>query len=433
MKNNNFIKRLASFMLIFAMVFSIIPMNDIGYAEKARSATVKVIDLEGKEILKEESEIKKDETGLEFFKKVLDNKKMDYLADEGYISSINGLAAMDRGQYSGWMTKVNGEMPNVGLGDIKLQDKDEIELFYLQNYNSLFNKGKGKVIVSGLEDEKILNSDFVEYKKDEMALDFLKRVLDENKIDYNADGGYVSSVAGLKAGDKGDRSGWMVKVNDIMPEVGLGDIKTEDGIVIEVFYVEDYETLFPPEEGGDVDELFVDMGKHEWAKEAVESLAIEGVLEGTGNNKFAPAKEVTRAEFATMVSRLLKLDKLGENEFKDVKKTDWYYESVLKVSAKGYMNGKSNTEFVPREKISRQEIATIVGNILEDNDVSLENKEAIKEFVDYKTIAKWAELGSALTVEKGIINGIDGKFMPRKTATRAEAATILYRLQGIIK
>lgn len=442
MNNQRFIKRLASFMLILAMVFTIVPMgNVVGFAEEVKAVegvkdtvVLKVIGYEDENILSlEKAEIEKDEIALNFVKRSLDENKIKYNADKGYISEIAGLGAFDKGEFSGWMTRINGKYPEVGLGDIKLKKDDLVEIVYIQNYNSIFYQGKGKLVVKALKDEKVLETEFVETKKDETALDFVKRILDENKIEYKADKGYFESINKLAAFDKGERSGWMTKVNDLMPEVGLGDIKVSDGIVVEMFYVEDYETIFPPEEGGDIDELFTDMGKHEWAKEAVESLAVEGVIEGTGNNKFSPAAEVTRAEFATMASRLLKLEKVGENKFKDIKKTDWYYEDILKLSNEGYINGRDDGNFDPKGKITRQEIATIVGNILKDKDVTLEDKEAIKKFTDYKTIANWAVEGAGLVVQEEIVNGIDGKFMPKKNATRAESATMLFRLSEKIK
>lgn len=443
MNNQKTFKRIASFMLVMALLVGLMPVGNLGYADQLKpelikveedQAGLKVLGYEGEELLSlDKVDFKDGESALDFSKRLMDEKKLAYKADQGYISEIAGLGAMDKGQYSGWMTKVNGEMPQVGLGDIKLKKDDLVEIFYVQNYNSLYQVGKGQLLVEGFKGEKILTTDFLAYEKDESALGFTKRILDQNKIAYKADQGYISEVGGLKALDKGPRSGWMVKVNDLMPQVGLGDLKFEDGMVVKLFYVEDYQTLFPPEEGGDVDQLFTDMAKHEWAREAVESLAIDGVIEGTGDNKFSPGQEVTRAEFATMVSRLLELEELGDNRFKDLKKTDWFYEDVVKLSNKGYIKGREDGNFDPKGKITRQEIATIIGNILADKDFVIKDKDLLKKFKDHKDIAAWAYDGSALVVQEEIVNGIDGSFMPRKNASRAEAATMLYRLSEKIK
>lgn len=438
MKNQRVLKSLASFILVFAMLFSVLPGN-IGLAEKVETTEVKenvaglkITGFENKSIFdKKDIEIKEKETGLAFVKRVMDENKIEYVDAGGYLTSVDNLAAFDKGQYSGWMTKLNGTMPTVGLGDIEVKKGDVLELFFVQNYNSLFNIGKGQVIVNALEEKPVFTSEFVEYKKDESVLDFTKRVLDENKIEYIDAGGYLTSINKLAAFDKGPNSGWLIKVNDLLPEVGMADIKTEDGIVVNCFFVEDFNKYFG--EGGDVEALFTDMDNFKWAKEAVEELALKEIVQGTGDNKFSPKREVTRAEFATMVARLLKLEEVGENKFTDIKETDWFYKNVLALSNKGYIDGRTDGKFDPNGKITRQEIAKIVGNILKENKLGTEDYETLKKFTDYKDIADWAKEGAAATVKEEIVNGSDGKFLPKKNANRAEAATMLFRLDAKIK
>lgn len=443
MKNQKFMRKLSSFILIFALVFALVPGGSIGFASGIELGELeslenqigfKLIGYEDKDILSlEKVEFKENETALDFSKRLLDENKISYNADGGYFSEIDGLKAMDKGIYSGWMVRLNGEMPSVGLGDLELKPGDLLEIFYVQNYNSLYEEGRGQLLVEGFEEEKILSTDFIDFREGETALDFSKRILDENKIGYNADGGYFSEVNGLKAMDKGPRSGWMVKVNDLMPEVGLGDIDMESGMVVKLFFVEDYETLFPPTDGGDVDELFTDMEGFDWAKDAVESLAIDGVIEGTGNNKFNPKGEISRADFAVMVSRLLRLEDIGEVKFKDVKPGSYYHDHVLRLANKGYIKGRTNGNFDPKTPIKRQEIASIIGNILEDEGFRLKDKEVLKVFKDHKSIGDFAVKGASLSVQEGIIEGSGQNFLPTKKASRAEAATMLYRLSNKIK
>ena len=58
--------------------------------------------------------------------------------DDGYITSVTHggttLAAFDRGPYSGWMYKVNGKLPSVGITDFKLNADDVITLYYTSDY-----------------------------------------------------------------------------------------------------------------------------------------------------------------------------------------------------------------------------------------------------------------------------------------------------------
>lgn len=61
-----------------------------------------------------------------------------------------------------------------------------------------------------------------------------------------------------------------------------------------------------------------------------------------------------------------------------------------------------------------------------------QDTEVLEQFTDVDSISKWAKEGSAIAVYNKLINGDNGKFMPNKDATRAETATILYRLYGLI-
>jgi hypothetical protein len=61
-------------------------------------------------------------------------------------------------------------------------------------------------------------------------------VLDKTKVKYVNNAGYVSEIAGIKAGAAGDMSGWLYTVNDEMPSVGAGDYELKDGDVVKFLY-----------------------------------------------------------------------------------------------------------------------------------------------------------------------------------------------------
>lgn len=68
--------------------------------------------------------------------------------------------------------------------------------------------------------------------------------------------------------------------------------------------------------------------------------------------------------------------------FSDVKKEDWFYSAVKRVNLSGIMTGRTETEFAPRENITRAEMATIVSRILEEIDDRFENLNKILEEKD---------------------------------------------------
>ena len=75
----------------------------------------------------------------------------------------------------------------------------------------------------------------------------------------------------------------------------------------------------------------------------------------------------------------------------------------------------------------------IIANILESKFWPQKNLEDLKKFQDFDEIAPWARESAALCLREKIINGInEGVFAPLENATRAQAATILYRIYGLL-
>lgn len=56
------------------------------------------------------------------------------LGSSVYIQSINGLAEMDKGPYSGWLYYVNGVKPDASCGSYTVENGDQIEWRYSENY-----------------------------------------------------------------------------------------------------------------------------------------------------------------------------------------------------------------------------------------------------------------------------------------------------------
>lgn len=179
---------------------------------------------------------------------------------------------------------------------------------------------------------------------------------------------------------------------------------------------------------------FKDTSKYKWAEDAIESMAVKGIIDGKSEHRFAPTDNITRAEFATLVSRMLKYNEKQEKQFpfKDVKKDKWYYNSIAAVYENGLMNGKSDKEFDPEGNLTREEMAKIVGSILEKNLYKKQDAKELSKFKDGNSVASWAQEAASIAVYNGVIDGSNGKFMPKSNATRAEAAVMLYRLYKLI-
>ena len=170
---------------------------------------------------------------------------------------------------------------------------------------------------------------------------------------------------------------------------------------------------------------FLDIENH-WAKEEIDYLAERGLVNGIGNELFGPDQTITRAQFAKMISEIIK-DSGNKTVFADVKTSDWYCESVVKVATAGIMQGDGE-RFFPEQNITREEIAVTSYRLFKYLGGRSEEKIA-SEFLDYEEISEWAREDIAACAAIKLMNGMDdGCFYPKTNATRAESAVIVWRI-----
>ena len=178
----------------------------------------------------------------------------------------------------------------------------------------------------------------------------------------------------------------------------------------------------------ETDLIFADMQNH-WSKKYVEFLSAKNIINGYEDGTFRPNNEITRAEFAKMIVMALELDLVKYNgEFSDIKATDWHADYVATIVDAGLAQGYGDTTFRPNNKISRAEMAVILGNVL---DIEVEADEIdglFNKFEDLSDLPDWAKLGVAKVIKDGIMIGSNNKFNPNGRTTRAEVATAVYRL-----
>lgn len=190
-------------------------------------------------------------------------------------------------------------------------------------------------------------------------------------------------------------------------------------------------TVFPSDDepeptkkpGDEADELFGDLDSYDWAKEAIEGLYYAGIINGMEEGVFNPAGDVTREQFSKMVVQLFGVATGNtRTAFLDVDADAWYAPYITAALQAGYIQGQSNEYFGIGESIMRQDMATILYRALGDN-----NSKAVLNFTDTDAIAPYAQDAVAELVGLKVINGYeDGSFKPRGTATRAEAAKMIW-------
>jgi len=179
---------------------------------------------------------------------------------------------------------------------------------------------------------------------------------------------------------------------------------------------------------------FADLGGH-WAETYTERLVGMGVIDGFEDGTFRPEAEVTRAQFAKMISEALGLASSGASPaFDDDAVTpDWAKRGVAAAAAAGLIRGYENdgrTTFRGHQAITRAEMAAMLARAL-SSDAS--RPGAATRLEDEEQLPEWAKAAIRTVVDAGIINGYDdGTFRPSQAVTRAETAAMIYRLLEVL-
>lgn len=174
--------------------------------------------------------------------------------------------------------------------------------------------------------------------------------------------------------------------------------------------------------------VFKDTENH-WGKNAVETLAKRGIINGKSEDKFAPNDTITRAEFVTLVSNYYALTSNTITSYKDVDTSDWYHQYVAACEENHLLPSIYGSHFEANKSITREEMMYILHQaILLDGKVLRSKGVTLQDFTDRSSISSYAIEGASYMVSKGIINGYNKMLNPRNTATRAEVAQMLYSL-----
>ncbi|MCL6664240.1 MULTISPECIES: S-layer homology domain-containing protein [Paenibacillus] len=151
---------------------------------------------------------------------------------------------------------------------------------------------------------------------------------------------------------------------------------------------------------------------------------IQGYVDGS----FRPERSVSRAEMATLITRVLGGTSTteGNHTFKDVKSTHWAQSAIAAAAQSGYVKGYTNGSFKPDQAMTRGELASVLQHLLSAEQAA----DATNTFNDLNN--HWAQQAIAQLNAVGVVTGYaDGTFRPGQLVTRAEAVTMLNKLIGL--
>ncbi len=179
---------------------------------------------------------------------------------------------------------------------------------------------------------------------------------------------------------------------------------------------------------------FDDLVGH-WSQEAVSDMASKLIINGVSETAFEPDRNISRAEFTTILVRAMGLMRNGEGVecFEDVDSDDWFYDAVSTAKSYGLLADCESEKFNADEKITREEVMVMVANAYEaiGMDTSLtENETAslISQFLDGDAVSDDATDEVALCIKNKIVKGYNQMINPQGEITRAETAMVVSRL-----
>jgi lactocepin len=179
-----------------------------------------------------------------------------------------------------------------------------------------------------------------------------------------------------------------------------------------------YKTNKTPKSFKDVNDSF-------WAKEAIEILNVEGVINGYDNGNFGVNNDITRIQAAQMIVRALGLDTTNrpDPKLKDVTPESYGYEVIATIADEGIMTGNLDGEFNSMSKLTRAQMAKI---LVEAYDLKGSTKDSFADVPVGYFAAGYINTLDATGVTTGYPNNT---YKPQENLTRSQFAMFLARIQ----
>ena len=169
---------------------------------------------------------------------------------------------------------------------------------------------------------------------------------------------------------------------------------------------------------------FTDTTNH-WASDTINKFENYKIVTGYDDNTFKPDDCMTRAEFITVINKILGSEDESAKYIPDISRDDWYYHEIRKAVKLGIVQGDEQGYIYPNAPITREEAVVILGRAFK-----IKNAYTIKtSSTDAYAISKWARGEFYAAVNYGYISGYEDQTLrPQGTITRAEVITIISRI-----
>ena len=174
---------------------------------------------------------------------------------------------------------------------------------------------------------------------------------------------------------------------------------------------------------GAVEPTYGDTAGH-WAESSIERWSAYGIIQGS-NGLFDPNGQLTCAQLATILAKLLKLPAAKDAGFTDNTADAWYYDAINRCAAAGILTGNGDGTVTPEAPITRERAMVMLARALGIEPV---RKPDLTKYTDAAQVSAYAQGYVAALIEAGIVGGVTAdELAPQDNINRASTVTILDR------
>ncbi|MGN0133548.1 MAG: S-layer homology domain-containing protein, partial [Anaerotignum sp.] len=322
-------------------------------------------------------------------------------AESGYVSSMTyqgrTLGEFTLGENDGWLYKVNGELPDVGLKEYALEDGDSILWYYTEDWT------KDSAAGAGYKEE-------IEEKNQEAA----------EKV------GDLIDKIGIITKDSGEAIKAAREAYDALTKEQKELVKNYG----ELLQAEEaFEALLAAleKEEPQAEIKFTDVAEESYYYDAVQWAVANGITAGVTEDAFGPEWTCSRGQLATFLWRLAgsPAPKTKAVPYIDVAEESYYHDAILWAMENDIAKGTDGISFSPEMTVTRAQAVTFLwramGSPAPSGKVSFGD---VPETAYYHDAILWA-------AENGITSGTgEGMFSPDTSCQRGQIVTFLYRAFG---
>jgi hypothetical protein len=190
-------------------------------------------------------------------------------------------------------------------------------------------------------------------------------------------------------------------------------------------------TTTQPGTGMGTAHMFTDVAAGEWFAQYAEHMASAGFMTGFDDGTFGAGLPITRGQFAGILGRMMNLSPLAGTTFADTQGF-WAAGMVEAMARMGIVTGHDDGTFGPYGSITREQMAAMMDRAWDAMHAGATATDVAPAMVNMMQLVhdasgSWAAPQIARMMQMGVFMGDNGMFHPTDTATRAQAAAVMWR------